>query len=163
MLSQVASDIVAKMKYLAIGLLLVAAACSDGDESITTIGLGGAQYRVPDAHIVSASREPHQFVRIKPPDHEFELVYDSRTAARSDPFAWPVIFSLNDSSAPDIQRHSVGDLVVVCRRAANPKGGCGIRVQHGGAEWAVLFPDSRRNEARLIRQRALSALSAYEA
>lgn len=150
------------VRNVALALLLVTASCSAGESPVTTISLGEARYSVPDSHIISASREPHQFVRIKPPDREFELLYDSRTASQSDQFGWPVIFSLNDGRAPNIKRHALGDLVVVCREAVNPKSGCGIRVGHAGAEWTVLFAVGRLNEARVIRQRALAALNAYQ-
>ena len=150
------------MRSLVLVLPLALAACASGETPITTISLGDATYRVPDAHILSVSREPHQFVRIKPPERTFELVYDSRTAAQTDRFGWPVIFSLNDERAPNIDRHG-GDLMVVCREAVNPRGGCGLKVTHRGAEWTVLFPRAQFAAAHVIRQRALAVLADYEA
>lgn len=144
-------------------LPLVLAACAPGDAPVTTLSLGEATYRVPDAHIRSVTREPHQFVRIKPPERNFELIYDSRTAGRGDRFGFPVIFSLNDKSAPSIDRHLRGDLMVVCRQAVNPRGGCGLKVRHNGAEWAVLFANAQSDAAHAIRQEALAALSEYQA
>lgn len=151
------------MRCLSLVLPLVLAACASGDTPVTTISLGDATYRVPDAHILSVSREPHQFVRIKPPERTFELVYDSRTAGQTDGFGWPVIFSLNDESAPNIDRHEGGDLMIVCREAVNPRGGCGLKVTHHGAEWTVLFPRGQFGTARAIRQRALAVLESYQA
>lgn len=150
------------MRGLALVLPLVLIACGSNDTAGKILTLGGAKYAVPAAHITSLSRKPHQFVRIKPPEASFELVYDSRTAGRSDRRGWPVIFSLNDQRAPNVQRYSSEDLMVVCRKAVNPEGGCGLRVSHRGAEWAVLFPNDQLNAARIIRQRALAALAAYE-
>lgn len=150
------------MRFLHFVLPLVLAACAGGDDSVTTLGLGEANYRVPDAHIRSVTREPHQFVRIKPPERSFELIYDSRTAGQADRFGFPVIFSLNDKSAPSIDRHLRGDLMVVCRQAVNPRGGCGLRVTHRGAEWAVLFPNAHSEAADVIRAQALATLGAYE-
>lgn len=148
------------MRFLALVLPLAVAACASGETRVTTLRVGDGTYRVPDAHILSVSREPHQFVRIKPPERTFELVYDRRTAARTDRFGWPVIFSLNDERAPNIDRHEGG---VVCREAVNPRGGCGLKVTHGGAEWTVLFPRAHFAAAQDIRQRALAVLAAYEA
>lgn len=149
------------MRGLALVLPLVLVACGS-DTSGKILTLGGVKYAVPKAHITSLSREPHQFVRIKPPETSFELIYDSRTARRSDRRGWPVIFSLNDERAPNVYRYSSKDMMVVCRRAVNPEGGCGLRVSHRGAEWAVLFPSDHLNAAGVIRQRALAALAAYE-
>lgn len=153
----------ADMRCLVLGLLLVCSACSASNKGMISITMGEARYQVPEAHILSMSREPHQFLRIKPPEGAFELVYDSRTASQSDQFAWPVIFSLNEDRAPDIQRHVIGDLTVVCRQAVHPKGGCGMKLRHDGVDWAVLFPLARQNEASVIRERALKTLNAYRA
>ena len=150
------------MRGLPLVLPLVLAACGSSDTAGKMITLGEARYAVPEAHVTSLSRKPHQFVRIKPPEASFELVYDSRTAGRSDRRGWPVIFSLNDERAPNVTRYSSDDLMVVCRKAVNPEGGCGLRVSHRGAEWTVLVPGDHLNAAGLIRQRALAALAAYE-
>lgn len=150
------------MKALALIPALALAACGSGDGAVTSISLGDGTYLVPSAQILSVSREPHQFVRIKPPEHSFELVHDSRSAARTDQFGWPVIFSLNDETAPSINRHARDGLMVVCREAVNPRGGCGLKVSHRGAEWAVLFPRAQFGAAEAIREQALALLDAYE-
>jgi hypothetical protein len=151
------------MRLLPLLLPLLLAACAAGEDQVTAITLGGASYQVPDAHIRSSTEEPHQFVRIKPPERSFELIYDSRTAGQTDRFGFPVIFSLNDEKAPNIDRHVRGDFMVVCRQAVNPRGGCGLKVSHGGAEWAVLFPNAQSDAANAIREQALATLAAYEA
>lgn len=151
------------MRFLTLLLTLILAACADGEPPVTTLSLGEANYRVPDEHIVSVSSEPHQLVRIKPPERSFELVYDSRTAGQTDRFGWPAIFGLNDERAPNVDRYARGDLVVVCQRAPSPKGGCGLKVKHRGAEWTVLFPNAQAPAAHLIRQRALAVLAGYQA
>lgn len=150
------------MRALALVLPLVLAACGSSDTAGTVLTLGSAKYAVPDAHIRSLTQKPHQFVRIKRPDSSFELVYDSRTAARSDGRGWPVIFSLNDQRAPNVRRYSSDDLKVVCRQAVHPEGGCGLKVTHSGAEWTVLFPNDHLNASAAIRQRALADLADYQ-
>ncbi len=150
------------MRLLAQSLALTLSGCA-GAEPTTSLKVGDAVYRVPASQIRSLTEGPHQFVRIKPPDRNFELIYDSRTAVKADRFGWPVIFSLNDERAPNIHRHVRGDLNVVCRQAVHPNGGCGVKVAHRGAQWSVLFPDAHLEEARVIRQRALAALTGYEA
>ena len=147
---------------MALLLPLVLAACGSGDAAGVIVTLSGVKYAVPEAHITSKSSKPHQFVRIKPPETSFELIYDSRTTGRSDQRGWPMIFSLNDERAPDVDRYSNEHLQVVCRKAVNPQGGCGLRVSHRGAEWGVLFPGDHLNSAGVIRQRALDTLARYE-
>jgi hypothetical protein len=150
------------MRGLALVLPLLLIACGSSDSGGTIITIGEAKYAVPDRHIRSLTRKPHQFVRINRPDSSFELVYDSRTAARRDRRGWPIIFSLNDERAPNVHRYSNEDLMVVCRQAVNPEGGCGLKVSHRGAEWTVLFPSDHLIAAGIIRERALAALAAYE-
>ena len=150
------------MRWLAQSLALTLLGCAGG-EPTRSLKVGDALYRVPVAQITSLTEEPHQFVRIKPPDRNFELIYDSRTAVKTDRFGWPVIFSLNDERAPGIHRHARGNLMVVCRQAVHPNAGCGVKVAHRGAEWSVLFADAHLEEALVIRHRALAALTAYEA
>lgn len=141
-------------------LACLAGGCADkGAETI--VKLGEATYRLPDSHIRSITREPHQFVRLKAPEHSFELVYDSRIDGRAGPQGWPVIFSLNDDRAPNVERLVHGDLKIVCRRAVNPRGGCGIEVRHGGTDWDVLFPRDRMPQAHSIEREALAALDLY--
>ncbi len=150
------------MRSLALVLPLILVACGSSDTAGTMITLGEARYAVPQAHITSRSRKPHQFVRIKRPESRFELIYDSRTAGRSDHRGWPMIFSLNDERAPNVYRYSNADLMVVCRQAVNPVGGCGLKVTHRGAEWTVLFPSDHLGAAAIIRGRAVEALASYE-
>lgn len=150
------------MRSLVLVLPLVLMACGDSETTGKMITLGQTKYAVPKAHVTSATLEPHQFVRIKPPESSFELVHDSRTAGRTDGRGWPIIFSVNDERVPSVHRYSSENLMVVCRQAVNPQGGCGLRVSHRGAEWAVLFPDDQLNAAGIIRERALAALAGYE-
>lgn len=142
-------------------LALHLAGCA-AEERTTSLKVGDRVYRVPDSHIRSLTEEPHQFVRIKSPERSFELVYDSRTQDRDDPIGWPVLFSLNDAGAPNIKRHASRGLKVVCRQAVNPRGGCGFRISHRGADWAVLFPTAQLGQAHSISDRAEAALREYE-
>lgn len=127
------------MRLLALVFAMLLVGCAEGERA-TSLRIGDAVYRIPQKHILSLTEQPHQFVRIKDPERNFELVYDSRTEDKEDALGWPVLFSLNDAGAPKIERHSSGDLKVVCRRAVNPRGGCGVRISHEGADWTVLFP-----------------------
>lgn len=149
------------MRLLALVFAALLVGCTGGDRA-TSLKIGDAVYRVPAKHILSLTEEPHQFVRIKDPQRSFELVYDSRTQGKEDPRGWPVLFSLNDGQAPQIERHSSRDLKVVCRRAVNPRGGCGVRISHEGADWTVLFPRAHFERAQAVRDQALEDLEAYE-
>jgi hypothetical protein len=149
------------MRSLAFVLPLGLIACGSGNAPSSEIEIGETRYSVAAGHISSLSREPHQFIRIKPPESQFDLVYDSRTTGRRDRFGWPLIFSLNDERGPDIYRHRRDDLSIVCREAVHPRGGCGFKLSHAGAEWTVLFPNDQLEAASVIRQRAIRALDGY--
>ncbi|HUE79326.1 MAG TPA: hypothetical protein VMN38_06810 [Sphingomicrobium sp.] len=141
-------------------LMLALAACAEpARESLLRIG--SATYRVPESHIQSVNAEPHQFVRISPPDEPFDLVYDSRTKLQRDDRGWPVIFSINDRTGSNVSRYTAHDLKILCLRAVNPRGGCAMVLRVGDAEWSVLFPESQLQSARLIRQDAIDALDGY--
>lgn len=149
------------MRLLVLILAFLLPGCAPGQPT-TSFKVGNAVYDVPDSHIRSLNEEPHQFVRIKGPERSFDLVYDSRTQGLDDPIRWPVLFSLNDAGAPNIERHASGRLKVVCRRAVNPRGGCGFRLSHRGADWAVLFPTAQLGQAHAISDQAEVALREYE-
>lgn len=149
------------VRLLLLCVFLVCSSCAVSEDAVTRVQIGEKQYIVPSTHVSSVLREPHQFIRVRPPEREFDLVYDSRLAGRSNQHAFPVIFSVNDEQAPDVEHHTIEGLTVVCRRAVHPQGGCGMKLQHHSVEWAVLFPFARRSEASVIRGRALEALNAY--
>ncbi|MGI8704595.1 MAG: hypothetical protein ACR2JJ_02145 [Sphingomicrobium sp.] len=149
------------MRLLALVFAALLVGCAGGERT-ASLKIGEAVYWIPHKHILSLTGEPHQFVRVKDPERRFELVYDSRTQGKDDARGWPVLFSLNDGRAPQIERHSNKDLEVVCRRAVNPRGGCGVRISHQGADWAVLFPRAHFGAAQAIRDQALEDLKAYE-
>lgn len=141
-------------------LFLVSSSCSKTSNELA-FQVGDAEYRVPSGEILSMNREPHQHIVIKPAGSSFDIVYDSRTADRVDRFGWPVMPPLSRDTG-DLERHSDGDLKVVCRRAGEPWGGCGFRIGRSAANWSVRFPYRERERARRIREEALAVLNAYE-
>ena len=149
------------MRILGVSLAIAAAGCTADPAAETQVSLDGITYRLPDAHLMSLTQDPHQFVRLHPPGNSFELIYDSRTASQVDASGWPVMFSLNDGRAPDVTRFSQGTNKVVCRQAPSPLGGCGIRVEHRGVKWTVQFPVSQAQTATTVYYRALAELATY--
>lgn len=149
------------MRHLVIVLSLVLLACERNGTSVTAITVEDATYRIPWRHLSSISHEPHQFVRISARDRTFDLIYDSRTVAREDRAGRPIVFSINDGRKPGVEHYARGDLMVICRRAVNPEGGCGFKVLHRGAEWTVVFPGDQLPAADAICRRALEALNSY--
>lgn len=141
-------------------LVLVASSCSDSGTELF-FEVGDAEYRLKRSEVLSVTREPHQHIVIKPAGRSFDLVYDSRTAGRVDRFGWPVMPPLSRDTG-DHERHTDGDLKVVCRRAGEPWGGCGFRISRAAANWSVRFPYNERERARRIREEALAVLNAYE-
>lgn len=131
------------------------------DNDLKSLQIGDARYQFPDSHIRALNTEPHDFVRIRPPDASFDLVYDSRTAGRTDAAGWPVIFSINEGAAPDVDRYKGGDLQVVCRRAVNPQGGCGFVLVDSGVAWSVLLPIGQLGSVRRVEQAARTTLERY--
>lgn len=141
--------------------LLAAAACApEGHERLTA---GERTYGIPSDHISTLTREPHTFVRIKHPERPYDLVFDSRTQGATDARGAPVIFSINDGKSPGIQYFRSGVGIVTCRRAVNPRGGCGIKLSHGRNEWSLIFPEKRVGEAESFVRDAAALLDRYQA
>jgi hypothetical protein len=151
------------MIKLGVSLAMIAAAagCVPGASADTKVSVAGVRYQFPAAHVISSTQDPHLFVRIRPPGESFELIYDSRSASQVDASGWPVIFSLNHSQVPSIYRSLQERVRVVCRQAPSPIGGCGIRVEHRGAQWSVLFSTSEAQTAAILHDRALAVLATY--
>lgn len=142
-----------------LALLLAGSACGAPE---TGTKVGDRIYKIPPSHIRSQSDHPHRFIRIKHPETPFELVYDSRSEHERDERGHPRIFGVNDEKAPDIDYYRTSKRVVVCRRAANPKGGCGTKVNYGGANWSIIYPDSRIGETERLASQAASLLKQYD-
>lgn len=144
----------------------ISAAPAAGDAgalAIRQFRLQGHAYAVPAAHIQALRMQPDAFVRIKPPGTLFDLVYDSRSQAAVDRSGAPQVFSVNDGDYPEIDYFAGREGPVVCRRAAAPRGGCGMRIRHGDADWSVLFPRGGLAAAGDIAREAQAALEAYGA
>ena len=148
------------MRFTAIILTSLLASCVDDKQHVTLV-MDGVAYVVPTAHVKSHTITPHQFIRIKEPDRPFELAYDDRLLQRTGPSGWPVIFSLNDGAAPNLEYLESGGHKVVCRRASAPIGGCGFRLVHQGTQWSVLFPQERLPSVDEVRSNAMAQLDSY--
>ncbi|HVL29976.1 MAG TPA: hypothetical protein VM326_04575 [Sphingomicrobium sp.] len=134
--------------------------CADDAQHLPLV-IDGAVYAVPESHVQSRADAPFRFVRIKPPDRPFELVFDSRSLKRTDRNGWPVIFSLNDGTAPNIDYAESGDIKIVCVRASAPGGGCGFKLSDQGTEWTVFFPQMLLSSAGKIQEEAVLQLQTY--
>lgn len=148
-------------KSVPFALLLMLAAC--GRAELETLNVEGRAYAVPSGHISSLTREPHVFLRVKPPETRFSLVYDSRAVGAQSGPGVPRIFSVNDEGQTGVEYHQRGESLVVCRKAVHPNGGCGTMVDHDGAQWAVLFPLERLPEAEKLAREAVAMLDEYSA
>ena len=148
------------MRVLLLLTFSAIAGCVESKDPLV-LKVAGGSYQIPKSHVSSRADKPHQFARVRARSRNFELVYDSRTSGRHDAFGWPIIFSLNEAREPNLHRFQQADLRIICRRAANPLGGCGFKVTHEGAEWSVLFPEEELPGVRAIREQAFAALSAY--
>jgi hypothetical protein len=148
------------MRPVAICLAIFLTSCADDAQHLPLV-IDGAAYAVPDSHVQSHASAPSQFIRIKPPDRPFELAYDSRSLKRTDHNGWPVIFSLNDGTAPNIDYAESGGIKIVCIRASAPGGGCGFKLSDQGTEWTVLFPHMLLASAANIQEEAALQLQTY--
>ena len=142
-----------------LAVLSAATACGAPE---TSVSVGERTYLVPPGHIVSQTMDPHTFIRIKHPDAPFELIYDSRSEHKRDEQGRPLIFGLNDENVPDIHYYRTIDRVVVCRRAVHPNGGCGTKVNYGGANWSIVYPDGRLEETETLVRHASTLLKEYD-
>lgn len=149
------------MKLLVpIVVLFMSSGC--GPETVERLTAGNTVYAIPSRHVSTATREPHTFVRIKHPERPYDLIYDSRSQGVTDARGAPVIFSINDGRSPGIEYYRSRLGTITCRRAVNPRGGCGTKLQHGGNEWSIVFPERRRGEAEAFIRDAVSLLQRYE-
>lgn len=148
------------MRPVANCLAVFLTSCADNAQHLPLV-IDGAVYAVPESHVQSRADAPFRFVRIKPPDRPFELVFDSRSLKRTDRNGWPVIFSLNDGTAPNIDYAESEGLRIVCTRAPAPGGGCGFKLSDHRTEWTVLFPQIHLPAAGRIQEDAASQLQAY--
>lgn len=144
---------------IASAALLAVSAC--GAETEERLNTGAGTYAIPSEHISTVTREPHTFVRIKNADKPFDLVFDSRAQGTEVAPGIPRIFSVNDKGQTGIEYYRSRFGVVVCRKAVHPNSGCGVRVEHDGSEWTILFPIKRVREAEPIVREALALLDHY--
>ena len=140
-----------------LGMIAVLTVEADDDPLI----VGERTFIVPPEHIISISREPPLFVRIKLPDRPFEIIHDARSDGLRDQTGVPHIFSINDQPGHDVWYGRDERTLFVCRRASSPFGGCGTWIRYGGAQWSVLFPESRVEDADRFAREAAVALRRY--
>jgi len=133
--------------------------CSNTASQVFAID--GQRYSVPAAHLLSGSREPHLFMRIRHPDRAYDLVLDERLQVAQNGPGVPRLFSINDGDAAGVEYYGRPTGTVVCRKAVPPNGGCGLRLVHSGVHWTVLFPVARLSEAETIQQDAARLLDSY--
>lgn len=143
---------------IALGMSVVSCG-SETEERLTT---GDRTYLIPSQHISTVTREPHIFVRIKHPERQYDLIYDSRSQGRTDPQGAPVVFSINDGQSPGLVYFRSRAGMIVCRRAANPRGGCGLKLTHGKNEWSLVFPENLLNESAQFVRDASAQLQRYD-
>lgn len=149
------------MRRLTSAGVLILVACGSPAQPEQLV-VGDVTYEIPSREVLSITREPHLFARISPEGRPFHLVLDSRSQGQQDARGAPAIHSLNDGSSPGISYHRVGQHFVVCRRAVNPNGGCGMAIDHAGHRWHLLFPDSRLSEADAFAAEARASLGRYQ-
>jgi hypothetical protein len=136
-----------------------AGACAE--RSVERFELEGSTYSIPSHHLSSSNREAYTFLRIKPPEKPYELVYDSRAPGAAQGPGVPRLFSVNDEEQSGVEYRQVGKTTIVCRKAVNPKGGCGLRMRHLGVDWALLLPMARVEEAASLERDAAALLDGY--
>ena len=149
---------ISTLKWL-IAMSVLGTACEK--RSVETFTVDGRTYSVPSRHLSSSSREPHVFLRIKHPEKPYDLVYDDRTPGAQLGPGVPRLFSINDEDQTGVEYRDLPDGTLVCRKAVHPKGGCGLRFQHHGVEWILLFPIGRAGEAALFKRDATALLDDY--
>jgi hypothetical protein len=73
----------------------------------------------------------------------------------------PRLFSINDEDQSGVEYREGPDGTTVCRKAVHPKSGCGLRFDHRGVEWILLFPIARSGEAASFKGDATALLDRY--
>lgn len=152
------------MRMLSLSALLAAVTMSAGacaEPGAEAFAVEGRIYSVPSDHLRSSSRDPHLFVRIKHPDRPYDLVYDARSARAHQWPGVPRLFSINEENPSAVEYRRGPGGTIGCRKATPPKGGCGLRVEHRGVEWTLLFPIARVDEAEAFHRDAVALLDQY--
>jgi hypothetical protein len=137
---------------------LAALAASFYEPPGEAVTIGTRSYVIPPGEVSSLTLEPYVFVRIRPDERGFEIVHDSRASGRHDRTGVPHVFSVNDRDGNDLRYARDKRTTIVCRRA----GGCGTWISQGGADWSILFPESRIGEADSFVREAMALLRKYD-
>lgn len=131
-------------------------------EDVRQLDLDGQIYAVP-AQLLSAVRLSGEltFVRITHPDFAADLVFDKKSNELVDQKGMPQIFSINDGPYPNLSYHERSGRVVVCRTGMAARTGCGIRFEHRGVSWALLFPLGKLDDAGVLLKEASDILDSF--
>lgn len=145
-------------KLAALASVWLLASCTNAAQSVR-IKMGETEYHLPKSHLLANRASPNRFVRISAPERPFDLIYDSRHRPVGRD-GIPLLFSVSEHSS-NADRHFVGGLTVLRRRASAPNDSCAFELPHGGVRWTVLFPSAHFGRTHEIREDALAALEQY--
>lgn len=123
---------------------------------------GPSTYMFPADTVASVQREPHRFVRVRPPDATFDLVWDSRLEGRTDARGLPAVFRMSEAPATLLGYVQTPAGIAGCRPGIAPAvRECGLSLPHGGTRWSLLLPESRLGEAAAMAAHAERFLSEH--
>lgn len=128
-----------------------------------TLEIHGRTYSIPAEYIPSYRTEAgNSFVRLKVPGFPAEIVLDEGSLGKTDENGAPQIFSINDRDYPGIDYFERGDgWPVICRSGMRAQSGCGTLFEYAGTRWMLLLPNSQRDNAKALVEKAQQLLDGF--
>lgn len=126
--------------------------------------IGNVTYTFPAEHVFSFTNagEGHPFARIRPPEAEFDLIYDSLLKHKRNwegPTTTPVA-GINDHPADSFEKYESDGVVIVCR-VGQPHYNCGLSITDETVQWSVVFDRQKVSQGKSVRDAAVQLLRKY--
>ena len=143
------------------------AGCGKGNSQMSDIAISirGAEYKIPKTHVRGAALSPREmaFIRINPPDEDFDLIldaFDPYLANKQGPDV-PTISRLNSNRFGrfEVIASAVGP--VVCSLGPEIHFDCGFEISDGNVKWDVLFDRVNLAKSSTYKRSAERMIESY--
>ena len=130
-----------------------------------TLEIHGRMYSIPAEYIPSYRTEAgNAFVRLKVPGFSAEIVLDEGSLGKTDAKGAPQIFSINDRDYRGTDYFERGDgWPIICRSGMRAQSSCDTLFEYAGTRWMLLLPNSQRDNAKALVEKAQQLLKGFSA